>query len=178
MTVAINWSLTPAGAAITDFEFPTISNGDTSSHQQIYLSHDGASSITGCGFYFREVVGGYTGDDSPAEDFAEIKSWGDYSDDANGFGGAQIEMDPVGAAWGLTHLVKSTATAFVLRSGVGDTPDNAVTLVTEMSPSMVTDGVIPTGVEVSFLIRFQVPTNEDVAGVRQIQQVFKYTFTS
>jgi hypothetical protein len=44
---------------------------------------------------------------------------------------------------------------------------------------MSVDGTIPNGVNnATFQMRIKVPTDEDTAGIRQFDQVMKYTFTS
>jgi hypothetical protein len=93
-------------------------------------------------------------------------------------------MDPTNTTgwnvttWGLSNATKQTAVAFTMSNGIGDVIGNGVTLPTEMSVGMLVDGEIPTGVEASFLCRIRVPTDEDLAGTREIQQVLRYSFTS
>jgi hypothetical protein len=68
---------------------------------------------------------------------------------------------------------------FTMRTGVGDASGNAVTLSEKMSASMSVDGTIPNAVtSATFQIRIKIPTDEDTAGVRQFDQVLKYTYTS
>jgi hypothetical protein len=93
-------------------------------------------------------------------------------------------MDPTNSTgynattWNLSNTTKTTTVAFTMHTSVADTTNNAVTLKEHMSAGMSVDGQIPNGVEARFLARFLVPTDEDTAGVRQIDQVLKYTFTS
>ena len=189
MVVSVTWATSPSGSAASLIDHGTATNGTYGSSQQIYLRHDGLNSISNCGFYFQLKTGSYTGDFSAAADFDEIKGWGD-SNSATGHGGIQVNMDPSNTTgwdvgnWDLDNSNKQTTVAFTMHSLIGDQSTNSVTLKEHMDGtgagggSMTSDGEIPTGVEVSFLIRFQIPTDEDTTGIRQIDQVLRYTFTS
>lgn len=188
MVVSVTWATSPGGSAASLIDHGTASNGTYGTSQQIYLRHDGLSSINNCAFYFQLKTGSYTGDGSAAADFDEIKGWGD-NNSASGHGGIQINMDPSNTTswnattWDLSESTKQTTVAFTMHTNVGDQTSSAVTLKEHMDGTaaggtMTSDGTIPTGVEVSFLIRFQIPTDEDTTGTRQIDQVLKYTFTS
>lgn len=187
MPVSITWSSTSGGAATTLIDHGSVANGAYSSpNQDVYLSHDGLNSITACAFYFQAKASGYTGAASGVLDFAEIKAYGDLST-VSGHGGVQLNMDPLNASvynattWDLSESVKSVGSptyAFTMKTGTGDTSSTAVTLNALMSAGMTVEGEIPTGVEARFLARFQVPTDEDTAGIRQLEQVLLYTFTS
>jgi len=100
-------------------------------------------------------------------------------------------MDPANTtvynatSWDLSESTKSTGVAFTMRTGTADLLANAVTLKETMdgvggnSGTMPADGIIPAGVtDARFLIRFLIPADEDTVGIRQIDQVLKYAFTS
>lgn len=184
MTVSITWALTSMGSPVTLVNHGNAANGEyTSPNQNVYIRHDGSNPITNCAFYFQQKASGYTGSFSAAADFTEIKAWGDSST-SSGHGGVQVNMDPTNSTgynattWNLSNTTKTTTVAFTMHTSVADTTNNAVTLKEHMSAGMSVDGQIPNGVEARFLARFLVPTDEDTAGVRQIDQVLKYTFTS
>lgn len=183
MPVSIIWSDSSLGSQVDEIDHGNVANGAYTTAETIFLRHDGDNTITSCAFYFKQVVDGYGGGFSGPADYSEIKSWGD-NDTANGHGGIQLNMDPGNTTgwhvttWGLSEATKQTAIAFTMSNGIGDVIGNAVTLPTEMSVGMLVDGEIPTGVEASFLCRIKVPTDEDLAGTREIQQVLRYSFTS
>lgn len=185
MPVSITWSATNNGTAITSVNHGNAANGTNTTAQQVFIRHDGANPITGCAFYFGQKTGSYTGSFNAAADFAEIKAWGDGGT-ANAFGGVQVNMDAEGgfsggATWGMSESQKTSSDGykFTMRTGVADASGNAVTLSEKMSASMSVDGTIPNGVtSATFQIRIKIPTDEDTAGVRQFDQVLKYTYTS
>jgi len=184
MPVSITWSLISAGPGVTLVDHGNAANGEyTSPNQNVYINHDGVNPITNAAFYFQQKATGYSGSFSAVADFTEIKGWGDNST-VPGHGGVQINMDPTNnsgynaTTWNLSESVKQTGVAFTMNTGVADSSSNAVTLDSEMATGMTVDGEIPSGVEARFLARFQIPTDENTAGVRQIDQVLKYTFTS
>jgi hypothetical protein len=185
MPVSITWSTSDNGSAISSVNHGNTANGSNTTAQQIFIRHDGGNPITGCAFYFGQKGGTYSGDFDAATDFAEIKGWGDGGT-ANAFGGVQINMDAEGsfsggATWDMSESQKTSSDGykFTMRTGTGDGSSNAVTLSEKMSSSMSVDGTIPNGVtSASFQIRIKVPTDEDTAGVRQFDQVLKYTYTS
>jgi len=179
--VAITWSLTNGGAAITDvIDHSTVNNGSASAPKQIFLRHDGVFSITGCGLYIRQYSATYNGDATAPLDFAEMLEWGD-SATSEGFGGFEVNMDAIDtypAEQWPTFLDKTTPYGYVCRTGVGDSAGTAVTLVTQTGCTAL--GEIQTGASpnVRFSCRFEVPSNEDTLGVRLIDQVLLYTYTS
>lgn len=185
MAVSITWSSTAGGTAITNVNHGNASNGANTTAQQVFIRHDGANPITGCAFYFAAKAGTYSGSFNAATDFAEMKAWGDGAT-ANAFGGVQINMDAEGgfsggATWGMSESQKTSSDGlkFTLRTGVADATGTAITLSEKMSASMSVDGTIPNGVNnATFQMRVKVPTDEDTAGIRQFDQVMKYTFTS
>lgn len=179
MTVNITWSLTAGGVAITDdVDHGNGSNGQTLTAQTIFMRHDGSNPITGCALYIREYSGTYIGGASAALDFAEILGWGDAST-ASAFGGFQVNMNATGsfpaAAWP-AYSSKSPTNGYACRTGVADSVGTAVAVSTAMGAAA--SGTINASSNVSFQCRMQFPTDEDVIGVRQIDQVLVYTYTS
>lgn len=185
MAVSITWSLTNNGTGITLVDHGNAANGQNTTAKQVYIRHDGANEITNCAFYNQQKSGSYTGSANAAADFTELINWGD-GNTANSFGGFQVNMDAEGGfsggpTWGMSETQKTSADGlkFTLRTGVADNPTNAVTLSEKMSTNMTTNGVIPAGVtDVTFQCRIKIPVDEDTAGVRQFDQVLKYTYTS
>jgi hypothetical protein len=183
--VSITWSASAGGATITSVNHGSAANGANTSAQQIYLRHDGDNAITGCGFYFVQKAGAYTGDFNAPTDLAEITAWGD-EDSSSGFGGIQINMNAEGtfdggATWDMDESTKTSPDGlkFTMRTGTGNSAANAVTLSETMSASMSENGTIPSSInDVTFQIRIKVPTDEDTPGVRQFDQVLKFVFTS
>jgi hypothetical protein len=185
MAVSITWSLTDNGAAETLIDHGNAANGENTTATQIYIRHDGTNEITNCAFYFAEKSGSYTGSLNAVADYAEMLAWGDAGV-ADDWGGIQVNMDAEGgfsggATWGMSESQKTSADGykFTARTGVGDGSANGVTLSEKMSASMSVDGTIPNAItNTTFQLRIKIPTNEDTAGVRQFDQVLKYTFTS
>lgn len=185
MAVSITWSATAGGTAITNVNHGNAANGAVTSAQQVYIRHDGTNPITGCSFYFGQKTGSYTGSFNAAADFTEIRAWGDGGT-ANAFGGVQVNMDAEGgfsggASWDMSESQKTSTDGykFTMRTGTADVTGNSVDLSEKMSASMSVDGTIPNGItNVTFQIRIKIPTDEDTAGIRQFDQVLKFTYTS
>jgi hypothetical protein len=187
MAVSITWSTTAGGSGISSVAHGTSVNGANTTAQQLFLRHDGANPITACAFFFAQKSGSYTGAATAADDFTELLGWGDATP-ANDFGGIQVNMDAEsipafsgGATWGMSETQKSSVDGykFTARTGVADATGNAVVLSEKMSASMSTNGVIPAGVQdATFEIRVLVPTSEATAGIRQFDQILKFTYTS
>lgn len=155
-------------------------NGEITDAQELYLEHDGANQIINCKFYLAAYSGTYGGDDSPANDLAELLDWGSQSVEDD-FGGFQINMDRTGGwatAWPTYDAHSVSSLSYVFETGVGDSVDNAIALATGMGCPSV--GVIPSGADpnVGFRCRVQIPTNEDTPGVRQFDLKLRFTFTS
>jgi hypothetical protein len=184
MTVSITWSSTAGGAGIASLNHGTSANGNNTTAQEIFIRHNGVNPITACGFYFAQKSGSYTGSATAADDFTEMIAWGDDNDTAD-FGGIQINMDKEGSfsggsTWGMSEAQKTSVDnlKFTVRTGVGNSLANAVTLSEKMGTGMTTNGEIPASTNVSFQLRIKVPSSENVAGTRQFDQVLKYTYTS
>lgn len=185
MSVQIIWSLTNGGFALDEpLDHGNNSVANTIGPTTIYIRHTGLNPITACSFYLRPYSGVYSGDALPISDFNELIGWGNAVIAAD-FGGFQINQNAVGgfpnASWP-TLANKSTVDGFgkTFRTSFGDTLANAIQLKKETYSAGGTDGEIPTGVapNVRIQARVVVPTSEDVPGVRQFEQVLKFTFTS
>ena len=173
MAVTLTWSVTSGGAAISSaLDHGNASNGTNTTAQTIYVRHDGANAITNASLYFRQMSGTYTGSLSAAADYTEILAWGNETVAAE-WGGVCVSWNS--STWA-SETSKSASTHFVLSTGYGDGEDNAVTIPTSTGASSA--GVIDSGSSITFQVRFKVPTNEDTVGIRQIESVIAYTYTS
>jgi len=184
MTVSITWSLTNGGAAVGEpVNLGSVGAGSTATAQQLFISHDGVSSITGCRLYLAEYSGSYTGGATAAADYSEIVSWGDEAAEAD-FGGLQINMDTQGgfaSSWPTYgDKTPSHGKSQHVRTGVADTFSNGVILITDMNAWMLSPGVIPASMTTwpSFQIRSITPTNEGTSGARQFDLRLRFTYTS
>lgn len=181
MSVNVIWSYTNGGDSISStIDHGNASNGDTTTGLELFLRHDGDNEITSVGLYIRDFSGTYSGDATASNDLSELLAWGDAST-SSAFGGFQVNFDAVGsyptASWPLYNS-KTPSNGFVHRTGTGDSELNAVSIPT--ATGATTAGEIPSGnsPNVRFKVRIQVPTSEDTAGVRQFDQVVKFSFTS
>lgn len=177
---SIIWSFTNGGSEITDnIDHGAAANGNSTTEQELFIRHTYTNPITNCALYVRAVTGTYTGSRSAALDYNEIVNWGNQSD-ADDFGGLMVNMDAVNsyaASWP-TVTTPSSSSVYVVKSGVGDAVGNAQDLVTATGTTAT--GKIPNGSapNVRFKVRFDIPTNEDTVGIRQIEHVLKYNYTS
>ena len=179
--VDIIWSLTNGGSALTTvLNHGNLSNGQNTVAQEIFLRHNGINPITSCGILTRQFSGTYSGGKSAAVDFAEFLSWGDQSTLA-GFGGIQFNMDAVGAypaaAWP-TYASKTPTNGETVRTGVGDSVSNAITIPAVTGATA--NGTIQAGASpnVRLGMRVHIPADEDTVGVRMVDTVMIYNFTS
>lgn len=184
MTIAITWSATNGGAAISEpLDHGQGGNGDTLTAQDVYISHNAVNPITLCKFYIGAYSGTYSGNFAAATDLAELLSWGDGGSTDN-FGGFQINMDATGSfatswpVYGTKGAVTDLAVA--CRTGVGDSAANGIQLNTAMSAEMSVAGTIPNGMTnwPHFKSRIHIPQAEGVVGTRQFDQVMRYTYTT
>jgi hypothetical protein len=180
MAVNIIWSLTNGGASVTATDHGSVAAGAATSAKTLYLRHDGLNPIIGARIYLKPFVGTYTGELNPAQDFAEVVSWGDAVTAAT-FGGFLINMNATGsfpvAAWP-TWSSKSPTGGAVVRTGVGNSSANAITLSVNTGCSSA--GVIPVGnsPNVRFQCKVVVPTAESTVGARAVDMSLLYTYTS
>ena len=191
MSINIIFSLTEGGSPLTStVDHGNAANGDSTTAKTVFLRHDGASEITSVGLYLRQYSGTYSGTRSSAADFSEIIGWGDESA-SDDFGGFQVNYNATGlggggsfrsSSWPIysdkSVSVSGSTVGFVHRTGVGDSEGNAVTLPVTTGASSA--GVIPAGSSpgVRFQSRIVVPVNEDQIGIRQFDQILRFSFTS
>jgi hypothetical protein len=156
MVVAITWSLSQGGGALT----PPIAHGNLGPNEagtavDIYIRHDGTEKIYDCGFYLAN------------HDSAEVLGWGNNGTNEHGF---QIDMN--------THAGSPGWTSF--KTGVGDTSGNAIAVDgnSKYNSGDGVDGEIATGTEAHIKVRTVVDPTETVAGTREWDQVLAYTYTS
>ena len=169
MTVAITWSESTGGAAITPpLDWGNIGNG-ASSEDELFITHDGAEKITGCAFYIKAYTGSYTGTFDAATDYAEILGWG--SGDTEGF---LINQDLLGS-WAAGYVSHKTG------RGTAAVP---ITLDSDsiIGEASLGDGEMEgsdTGTEEAHIkVKIAVPAAEGDAGTRQFDQCLKFTYTS
>tara|TARA_Y100000310_G_scaffold250742_1_gene257072 strand:- start:4025 stop:4564 length:540 start_codon:yes stop_codon:yes gene_type:complete len=176
----IVWSTTNGGAAISALvDHGGVSNGSSTTAQEFHLRHTYTNPITNAALYARLVTGTYSGAQSAADDIAEILSWGDQSD-IDDFGGLMVNMDATGsyaAAWP-DYTDPQPPYSHVVKTGQGDSELNAMPLLVQTGASA--EGQIPNGgsPNVRFKIKFDIPNNEGVLGIRQVEQVLAYDYTS
>lgn len=192
MAVTIEWSTSSTFTSSTDLiSHGNLANGVTGSGTEIFIRHTGVTPLTGCSFYIHPVATGYTGSSSATNDFTEVTTWG-AGVTANSFGGIQINMDKTdlytASYSALSHTHKDEidslkVVAFTARlddglGAVGVSPSTAVELHENMN--LITPGQLPTGAtpDVAFKLRIKVPVQEDTAGIRQFDQILRYTYTS
>jgi hypothetical protein len=183
MPALITWSLENNDIGYSELSASGLaSNGENTSVTTIFLRHDSATDLTACKLYFVPKTGTYTGDATAADDFSELLAWGDDTD-ASDFGGIQVNFDAVGvwsggATWDMSESVKTSPDGlkYTIRTGVGDSLANGISLPVEMSSSMTTLGELPAGVtDIRFQIRVKVPSSEGSTGTRQFSPVLSYT---
>lgn len=187
MSVAITWSLTQNGTAITSLDHGAGSNGQMvaqggggSAGVEIWLRHNGANDITNAGFYIAPKSGTYSGSFSPSSDYQELLAWADAVTSPT-FGGFHINMNKITSyvsGWSQYNDKQPTGgSAFF--TGVGDLPANKILLSTSMGASVTSAGVLAAaGTACAFKCRVEIPTSEDTVGVRQFDQKLRYTYTS
>ena len=181
MAVNITWSLSNGGPAIADpLDHGETAAGSTTTAQTVFIEHDGENQIIGCGFYISQKSGTYNGNFSPSSDISESLQWGNATED-NEFGGFQVNMNATGGFPGSSWPVwndKTPSGGSAFFSGIGDSAENKIVLPVTMGLSNA--GVITAGdsPDISFQCRFQIPTNEQNTGIRQIDQKLRFTFTS
>lgn len=183
MAVNIIWSLTNGGEPLTSVvDHGNSSNGASTADTTIFLRHDGDNEITDAALYVRQYSGTYSGSFTPSADISEMLSWADAVTES-GFGGFLVNFNALGSfatGWPLYNDKSPAAGGFVHRTGIGDSEGNAVTIPTVAGAGVSSAGVIATGLtpDVSFAVRGQVPSDEDTIGVRQWDQVLRFSYTS
>jgi len=182
MSVNLIWSTTNGGTAISStVDCGSKANGEYTTSKELYLRHDGSNPITNVKLYIREFSGTYSGAATSSTDIAEMLAWGDATD-SDSFGGVFVNMDAINSyptdQWP-TVTTKSPTYGFVCRTGDGDSEGNAVTISKNSYSSSGTDGeVLASETNCRFAVRFSIPNDEDTLGVRQIDFVATYSYTS
>ncbi len=173
MVVAITWSASQGGSAITPpLSWGSIGNG-ANSIDELFITHDGLEKITSCGYYIQAYTGSYTGTFDAATDYAELLAWG-AGDPAEGFLINQTHLAAGGGPPGtyVTHKTGQGTAAVPIEL-------NKFTIVGGAS---LDDGEIEgitTGIEESHIkVKIAVPAAESSAGTRQFDQCIAFTYTS
>lgn len=169
MSVAVILSRMSSGQAITDvlkgansgINHGNVANGEETYPEDIYISHDGSNEITDCKFYCQQFTGIYEGGQTAALDFDELKAWGDglVSDSF------LIDVDHDGVY------------EYNLRTGQMDEEVNAVNLDDASAGGTNSDDIGVAG-EAHIKLKIVVPSTESVPGVRQLDFLMKYSYTS
>lgn len=160
MVVSITWAISSNGDSILDYNWGSISSGDVGECNEgnpLYLRHDGENPINNCGFYIRPVQEGYTGTNSPLDDYQELLNWGSQDH------GLLVSFD--NAVW-TPHI-----------NGAGSEANFPI--------SFTSDSIIAND-EAHFWLKLDVPTTITVegapvsveAGIRQFDHMFRYSYTS
>jgi hypothetical protein len=185
MSVNIIWSLTNGGDPATSvIDHGNVGNGATSTALEVFVRHDGGNEITNVGLFVRRFTGTYSGGFTATSDFNELIGWGNGST-ADAFGGVQFHMNAISAYLGdwptysaKTGVLLGSDVSHVCRTGIGDSEGNAITIPT--ATGATTAGEIQAGASpnVRFKMRVVVPTAEDTVGIRQWENLLRYTYTS
>jgi len=178
MAVDIIWSLTQGGDAVSLVDHGNSSNGSNTTEKEIYLRHNGSNPITNAVLYLQSYTGTYNGEATPTSDINEVLGWGNTIT-ANGFGGMLIHQgasDSYAEAWP-TYLSRTGTAVNTFYPGNGDSAANGFPILTSTGASV--EGQIENGTpNVRFKLRVQVPVDESVLGIRQVDQVLQFDFTS
>jgi len=178
MTVNITMSGSAAGSSLSDtVDLSTsVSPGDDTDYQDVYISHDGNNSITDCEFYLtRYVDSNYLNDDEEAdlgEDYVEVLGWGDSDTE-----GVLIVQD----GWGTWTSGENTTGSWVsFKQGRGDV-DNPIALdadsITTGTPGA--EGELPASAEAHIQLKVTIPSSVTRgAGYRAVSVVMAYSSTS
>ena len=185
MTVNITWSSTEGGSSIaeslgggsTGVDHSSAAAAAATTERELWISHDGANSITNAGFYLGEFSGTYGGTATKAADVAELLAWGDEVIEAN-WGGMLIHFSGGGGSGWPVYSSKSPTNADTFRTGVGDSSSNKILVESTMGTAVTGTGIIAASdTDAQFFMKFQVPTGEST-GIRQVDQVLHFTYTS
>ena len=136
-------------------------NGKETYQEDIYIRHDGINEITDCKFYCQQFTGTYEGGQTAALDFDELKAWGD-ADAAKSY---------------LIDVNHDGIYEYNLRTGQMDEEVNAVALDDASAGGINTDD-IGVGGEAHIKLKIAVPSAENVPGIRQLDFLMKYSYTS
>ena len=165
----VTFSRVSSGQAIADIlkgsdsgiNHGKVANGEETHPEDIYISHDGLNEITDCKFYYQQFTGIYSGEQTAALDFDELKVWGD-SDAAKGF---------------LIDVNHDSVYEYNLRTGQMDEEANAVAL-DDIGAGGTSPDDIGVGGEAHIKLKLSIPASESVPGVRQLDFLMGFSFTS
>jgi len=169
MAVDVIFSRVSSGQAIADalkgsnsgINHGNVANGKETNPEDIYISHDGNNEITDCKFYFQQFTGTYDGGQTAGLDFDELKAWGDAGA-SDGF---------------LIDVNHDSVYEYNLRTGQMDEEANAVSLDDTSAGGTNPDDIGVAG-EAHIKLKVGVPSTESVPGVRQVDFLMKYSYTS
>jgi len=169
MGVSVIFSRVSSGQAIADvlmgsntgINHGNVANGQETYPKDIYISHDGNNEITDCKFYDQQFTGTYEGAQTAALDFDELKVWGD----GDASDGLLIDVNHDGIY------------EYNLRTGQMDEEGNAVALDDASSGGSNPDDIGVSG-EAHIKLKIAIPSAESVPGVRLLDFLMKYSYTS
>jgi len=169
MVVSVTFSRVSSGLEINDvlkgndagINHGAVANGAETYPEDIYIRHDGLNEITDCKFYLGIFTGDYKGAKTAALDFDGIKAWGDAGA-SDGF---------------LIDVNHDDIYEYNVRTGQMDSIANAVSLDDSSAGGINPDGIGVSG-EAHIKLKIIVPASETVAGVRQLDFLMKFSFTS
>jgi hypothetical protein len=188
MSVNIYFASDNKGSVLTStVDYGYLANGDTTDPETVWIFHDGENPITDCGFYLTTYSPSYTGWATAVSDQGEILAWGDALTEET-FGGFQINMNASGsyADWASFAANPNGASyTFNTAASMGKNLANAIPLAAASKASG--GGIAGTieanapdgfGLDYQFQTRIIVPQSLRVAGIRQFDLAFAYTYTS
>jgi hypothetical protein len=169
MVVSVTFSRVSSGQAIADILKGTnsginhgnVANGKETYPEDIYIRHNGLNEITDCKFYCQQFTGTYDGGQTALLDFDELKSWGD----ASASKGFLIDVNHDGVY------------EYNLRTSQMDSLANAVAL-NDASAGGSNPDDIGVGGEAHIKQKIAVPFTESVPGVRLLDFLMKFSYTS
>jgi len=169
MAVTVTFSRVSSGQAIADvlqgantgINHGNVANGKETYPEDIYIRHDGLNEIMDCKFYCQQFTGVYDGGQTALLDFDELKAWGD----ASASKGFLIDVNHDGVY------------EYNLRTSQMDSLANAVEL-DDVSAGGSNSDDIGVGGEAHIKLKIAVPSTENVAGVRLIDFLMAYSYTS
>ena len=169
MVVSITLSRVSSGQAIADvlngansgINHGNVANGKETYPEDIYIRHDGLNEITNCKFYCSKFSGVYEGGQTALLDFDELRAWGD-ADAGKGF---------------LIDVNHDGVYEYNLRTGQMDSLANAIAL-DDASAGGANSDDIGVGGEAHIKQKIAVPSTESISGVRLIDFLIKFSYTS
>ena len=146
----------------TGLDLGSVTNGSSTTEEDIYIYHDGTNEITDVSFYLNAYSGTYGGGADAGSDLSEIIGWGDSGADQ----GFRLDNDHDGVY------------EYYAKTGVMDSSANAVSLDDSSAGGTNSDDIGANPHYAHIKTKVTVPSSEDTAGIRQFDFVCKYTYTS